>query len=247
MATYEPFESQKITEEAGIVTGAERTFLVTIPVTGMAGDLFSLASVQTNVPQPGDALSTAWPYVRCRRRTAEIVSTDGAVAAVRIACTYEYEEPNPTYALRGGSTCTQIETNYTSPGSTTRITISYNSTTVTGTITPLVPQQSLSLEASIATRYPDTYVDLYVGRVNLSAWRGGDAKEWLCTAANYELRNKTSDPPVYHFAFSFERKVGGWIYYVAYKSPDGSIPNDNAAITSVDYHGVSEFKDLFGS
>lgn len=247
MATYQPFESIKVEEDSGMVTRAERSFIVTVPVAGLAGDVFALASLETDVPQPGESLSTAFPHVRLRRRSFELLSTSGAVATVKISCSYEYEEPYPTYALRGGSACTQIETNYASPGSTSRITLSYNSTTCTGTITPLVPQAHLSLEASIATRNPDTYVGLYVGKYNLSEWRGGAAKEWLCTSVEYELRNKISDPPVYHFAFTFERKVGGWLYYVAYKTPDGVIPDDNAAITEVDWHEYAEFKDLFGA
>jgi hypothetical protein len=175
------------------------------------------------------------------------VSSTGTVAIVRITCSYEYEEPNPTYALRGGSSCTQIETNYASPGSTNRITLTYSGVTCTGSITPLVPQGHLTLEAGIATANPDTYVGLYVGRYNLGAWRGGAAKEWLCTSVEYELRDKMRTPPWYHFVFTFERKVGGWVYYCAYKSPDGTIPNDDDAITEVDWHEGSDFSTLFGS
>lgn len=97
-----------------------------------------------------------------------------------------------------------------------------------GRISVLRPEVTLSVVKKLAYS-PESQAISYVGKTNISSWRGYPANTWLCT----NITGRSSDGGVtYDATYSFQYRASGWDETYVFILPDGNPPDVTDANSS---------------
>ena len=212
-----------VAEQAGEITDAKSVYVVS----GWTQTPLASVLADTNLKQVGDAFNTDNPNltVISRHLTAVAKQEDGSYT-LKVEIIFQLERPDPK-ALRGSSSLVQVETaNYPNG---TPIKLTHQGVPQGGEVSILVPQSSVTLSITLPLTSPEEFAADWIGKVNLSPWRGGDPYAWIVMAINWELIDDTSNPQKYKLDFDFEQSsdaIGKWGITVVFRQEDGTIPTN---------------------
>jgi hypothetical protein len=245
--------------------GRVREIVRTLVVHGLTPDtddgLFQTALNDAGVPQPGAGHPTIAGLI-CKARETSALATD----IVKVKLTYRLIEvgstpvPGLSYAIRGGTSLEQVETNL--DGSGTKIEVEHNEITQGGLIRPFVARRTHEVTGRItgsSGNYEtledmDDFVATYSGLGNLGGFPADTTaadKTWICAGVDYRLADVTETGyPVWEVSARFSRSTRASINPdVIFIDPNtGQPPPDlvaNTGYKTVDYYATVDFDGFF--
>lgn len=239
-------EGSAVTDEAGEIVSASAS-IITSTAGITIGQVFANVLANPLVPQIGDALDASIPDVKCVRRTPTIVGLEGGFWHCKVICEYTLQRPTlQALPVRGGSSLTQIRTQV--DGSGNPILVTYKDKTVQVTVDVPDHRGQFAIEITESTNDPWDIANDWVNHINEQAWRGGFAREWLCTNVQYQLLNVNVNPRLWTFNYEFEYNPHGYVYTAVYEDQDGNRPADlvdGTGIIDVLWHPERDFSTKF--
>lgn len=202
-----------LTEEAGQLTELRRACSVFVPTNSSGVFDDALAAL----PAPGATITTSQTNLKLETRELRIADRVKGHDAYHVESTLTYRlQPSAAdRPVRGGASLTQIETGKDRAG--TALTVVDNGDTQCATIVVLIPRGYHTMEIVEATDTPEQVVKDWIGRVNSATWRGGDARTWMVTDAQYECVDNKASPKKYRFVYTFEYNQDTWDISYWYK------------------------------
>lgn len=110
------------------------------------------------------------------------------------------------------------------------------------------PQFAVMVRQIREARHPEQVALAINGKVNLTAWYNGEAREWLCTGVKIDQQSASASPPTFAFTFMFQKKVGGHDPVAVFLddqtgvAPDGLV--DDVGIKNVRVHEAVDFEQI---
>lgn len=223
------------------------------------------ALAAAGVPAAGARLSGA-PNVVLKERVVRLVQEDKTKCDVDLTYGLIADQGQsidaPPYGILVGkatTTMSQTTTNLDRDGNTIVLSHTYPSDdpdfpgqTIEegGEIQVQVPQDALSYQGIKTTFFPWLIRSSIKGRVNASAFAGGEPGQWLCTTADYEIADGGA-PNRYYFTFAFEFNEDGWQPTAIFtdsrtgKPPVGLVPD--VGYKTVNFYKEADFESIVGT
>lgn len=216
--------------ESQEVDGAVRRLVTRTTVVGLTDTTLAVlnsALAAAGIPAPGTTL-VGFPELILRERNTKLVDQDKGTVDVDLVYEHLLSQgqslTNPVTGasvVRASAKVQQIRTNKDIFGKTIELEHTYPDTDESkerrkekfkqgGEVDFFRVMRSFTIAGNRTTTIPWLVANSIVGKINATAWSGGEIRTWLCVGASWELLKSAGASTKYDFEFEFQHNPDTW-------------------------------------
>lgn len=256
-------EDLSLDERYGALQNLTRRFVVS-GLTGTNYNDLLLALAASGIPE-ADSQLTGGTNLICIGRSVKMV--DKGVAYVDVMYGHYHNDGqnfnDPPVGVFTGElrvNIQQINTNKDKDGNMIELEHTYDeddpdyaglTKTQVGEIQVFDPQKTQSYQGIKQTETPWLIADQLVGKVNTSAWSGGEARTWMCIGCSWKICDATISKNRYFMSFEFQHNPSTWDPTVVFiddrtnRPPKGLV--EGTGYKTVEWHEGVNFESIIGT
>jgi len=130
----------------------------------------------------------------------------------------------------------------------TQITVSHDGDIRGMEVSGFFPQETIVIEVVEETNTPEAGARAFLNKLNSVIWLGDPILTWFCSDVDYSPRIETTSPQFWNMRYTFQYNPETFDQWVAYKLPDGTLPQGlvlGTGLKQVAVHEIVDFNTKF--